>query len=270
MQLSVPELRCSANPGDARSALRFVVLAAEAVLIAAAALLAARRAAGALSRPVETPVWLVSGVVLSAGAAALREVWLRAGGDVRRFARLAGYWIPTAPLLAFLVACWLPGTPAAGIGAFIAVAVVEHVWAAARLAGRGEGGGNRGTDGERQAPRVRDARASPAEDAEVVVSDLTRRRAADGSDVIEGRLLAEFAAGSRHAVVYVAFCPPFETTPAIRLAWLDGTPAAVTLTQGLPHGARIELKRSGETETASTTQVAISARGIRSAPHESS
>lgn len=77
-----------------------------------------------------------------------------------------------------------------------------------------------------------------------VVSELQRRTTLDG-EVLEGQLIATFAAGSRQTVVHIPFTPPFAAMPEIECEVSDGTDVRIKVGAVFCYGARLELKRSG-------------------------
>jgi hypothetical protein len=81
---------------------------------------------------------------------------------------------------------------------------------------------------------------SPA--AEVILQHLTRVRLPDGRVEIRGTALAEFRPGDRQTTVYVAFCPPFETLPAIQANIFDDIEAELKVVQLLHNGVQFELR----------------------------
>lgn len=87
-----------------------------------------------------------------------------------------------------------------------------------------------------------DAGEEAEEESELVLQQVTRRRAADGRETVSGHLLAEFAPGERQATVYVAFCPPFERLPEIEVNLADDFDATVKPTQVLHNGAQFEVR----------------------------
>ncbi len=80
------------------------------------------------------------------------------------------------------------------------------------------------------------------------MQQLTRTRAADGSERLSGWLRAPFLAGQRTASVHVAFCPPFAAVPELSVEQVDGPPARVKTAQLLPQGARLDLKLASAAE----------------------
>ena len=94
-------------------------------------------------------------------------------------------------------------------------------------------------------------RSMPATETDRVLQQLTRSRSATGQAVIQGTLLAEFAPGERSAMLYVAFCPPFERLPQIELE----SSADARLVQTLHHGAQIEVRLPSAAKSATTASV---------------
>jgi hypothetical protein len=85
---------------------------------------------------------------------------------------------------------------------------------------------------------------------ESVVQQLVRARDAHGVESIHGTLLAGFAAGQRHATLYVGFCPPLERLPDIEAEVADGPDAAIKVVQAFAHGARLDLRLGEAAEEA--------------------
>jgi hypothetical protein len=78
--------------------------------------------------------------------------------------------------------------------------------------------------------------------SELLVQQLNRYRMPDGRDLIRGQLTAEFSPGDRSTNLYVPFCPPFETLPAIEVNVADDSSASVKVVQLLHHGAELEVR----------------------------
>lgn len=98
-------------------------------------------------------------------------------------------------------------------------------------------------------------------------SALTRRFVdATGRDCLEAVLQARFAAGSRAAVLHLAFSPPFLETPevcwSLKKSCGDdvalGESAQVRATMVLPYGIRLELKLPAAPSTERTLPVQLS------------
>jgi hypothetical protein len=106
------------------------------------------------------------------------------------------------------------------------------------------------------APR---ARYSPPTGADRPLQQLTRWRTADGRDVLQGTLLAEFAAGERTTTLYVTFCPPFERLPRIDLESSVDAKAV----QSFHHGAQLEVRLTQPARTACTATVELFATDAR-------
>jgi hypothetical protein len=203
---------------------RQALAASIVIALALGAFLAVRRCSGALHAALP-PLQLVT-------AATLLLAWALAVRAAVR-GRWAG-WLPAGVLLLFAVACSFPGERAVDwlvwltvSGAFVASHNVLAI-APAR-------------------------RSSPAAETDRVLQQLTRSRSAEGRDVIHGTLLAEFASGERIAVLYVAFCPPFQRLPRLELE----STAEAKLVQTLHNGAQIEVRlpRAAKTATSATVEL---------------
>jgi hypothetical protein len=95
----------------------------------------------------------------------------------------------------------------------------------------------------------------------LVTQHFTRRKTAEGDDLIEGWLRTALVAGQRTVHAHVSFCPPFVGTPELEFEQADGPAARVRLGQVLAYGARFEVKLDavGPAEVL----IAFSARGKR-------
>lgn len=77
-----------------------------------------------------------------------------------------------------------------------------------------------------------------------VVSELQRRSTDEGNELLEGQLVATFAAGARQTVLHVPFIPPFSGVPRLDCEVADGSDVRVKVAVVFPYGARLELKRT--------------------------
>jgi hypothetical protein len=86
-------------------------------------------------------------------------------------------------------------------------------------------------------------RAAPEVTADDLrLQQLTRYRAADGTQSIRGTLLAEFEPGDRISTLYIAFCPPFERLPTVESDIVDDSDATVKLLQLMHNGVQFEVR----------------------------
>jgi hypothetical protein len=75
-----------------------------------------------------------------------------------------------------------------------------------------------------------------------LTSSMERRRTAEGTEVIEGYLSVEFAAGARLGAAHLAFCPPLGGEPAIAVEIDDDLEAEIKVTQALRYAARFDVR----------------------------
>jgi hypothetical protein len=71
---------------------------------------------------------------------------------------------------------------------------------------------------------------------------LIRRADAAGGEEVSGWATTQLYAGQRTAMLHVAFCPPFASSPTVDVRQTAGPIARVRAAQVLPWGARIEVK----------------------------
>ena len=77
-----------------------------------------------------------------------------------------------------------------------------------------------------------------------LISQIERRTLESGVELLEGHLVAEFAAGSRQAVLHVPFSPPFTASPKVDCEVVDGAEVRIKVGAVFPYGTRLELKRN--------------------------
>jgi len=235
---------------------RWSVGTAVALLATAAVLVGWRRLAGALVSPLEPAALLGVGALVAVAAAGVRTVWHYIPGECKPV-RL-GWLVLVVPLVsvaALGAALTMPGTAGGGLIAFWVCLFVEESWAWRPVVWRtqrGKGEGGRGIGPLTPHPSLLTPHSSPltphpsplAEDVlpDDVLQQLTRSRAADGTEQVQGWLRMRFASGQRTAIVHVAFCPPFEKTPELAVEQLDGPPMRIKTAQLLPYGVRLDLK----------------------------
>jgi hypothetical protein len=189
--------------------------------------LVARRMGGALEGALPPLQLVTAAVLLLAWALAARAIVRRPWAT----------WVIAGTLLLFAIACSFPCERAVDwlvwlsvFGAFVASQEVVA-----------------------ELPARRSAPAIEAINTGRMLQQLTRSRTADGQDVIQGSLLAEFAPGERSAILYVAFCPPFERLPQVELE----SSADARLMQTLHNGVQIEVRLPRVAKTAASATVEI-------------
>jgi hypothetical protein len=92
-----------------------------------------------------------------------------------------------------------------------------------------------------------------------VLQVVRRIRDDEGRESIAAILRAEFAAGQRHAILHVGFCPPLSHLPLVEVEAGAGPEAEVRVVQAFAHGARLELRLAEPAEEACSVLVEVSA-----------
>jgi hypothetical protein len=202
---------------DWRRSLAPALMASVGVLLAVAVLLFVRRLSGALIAPLAAAPLIATATGLSAWAVAVQI----------RFRDERVKWATLATVILFAVACSFPG--ARLIDWLVWPIALAAVWVLpSRL-------------------RLNSQRRSvlpPDNPADQPLQELTRSRSANGVEAVLGKVVAEFAANERSAVVHVAFCPPFEQLPAVEIRRTTGPACEVKVAQLLHQGVRFELRLS--------------------------
>lgn len=239
-------------------------------MASAAVLLAWRRAAGALSTPLDPPILVLAGIVAATSAAGWRIAHDRQN---RRQSVSRLDWpravMPSVVVLLVGATLSLPGSDTASLFLLWAILAGEEAWAWRRAIWRAlrrptsrlAGFGPVRTDGcEAPAPHFVPAAPHTSHLPDGAVQQLTRVQAADGSDELTGWLRAAFQGGQRLASIHVAFCPPFQRIPQVVAQQLGGPEARLNTTQVLPYGARLDLKLAVPAEQPDSVLLHFTAR----------
>lgn len=250
---------------------RLAVRSAHAGLALIVVLVAARRLAGALTQPLDDVALLACGLIAPLLAAA--ERWLAAHDEVPPTTPRELFAIPAMRVAAIVVFGWaisLAGSSTLGLLAYWGAAVGGEAacgpwsqWRSSRrprvrLLAPGE-------DTDEFAP---DGDSPPDDEIAVAVVEgdvrqvLTRLTAADGTDVLRGEIIAEFAPGQARAAVHIAFCPAFAATPAIEFEQVAGPDARIQIGQALPWGARFDVKLPQPATGEMRVRLALEARSL--------
>lgn len=254
---------------------RYVAVTVLIWLCAAALMVVVRRFAGALTHPLEPVGLLTAGIIVVAVAAAIRIGWFfppAAGGSGRLDQTVM--LSTSLAVLAIGASLSLRNTPAVGMIVLVAPLAIEEIWAWAWYTRRCFGAmppqvahadpalatlpraGRGGTTSQAVLAPDPEAAVFP----EDILQQLTRCRAADGTEELTGWLRLAFAAGQRTGSIHVAFCPPFGLTPELAVEQLDGPDTRIKTAQLLPYGARLDLKLAAAADEATSVLLQFSAR----------
>jgi hypothetical protein len=244
--------------------LRVTAWSATLAVLAIAALVALRRAAGAFDEPLGVGplamTLLVAMATLAAGRVAAETFTALRGSEHVVFA-----WCGTIALWLLCLGCAPPSVRHFAWLVWLPIVAIEHV------------SRRRFLDGAATAPHVvREPPAVPLvippsvssePEDELVVQEIVRVRGVSGAEAIRGTLVADFAAGQRHAMLHVGFCPPLDGAPTIEVELVDGPDAAVKVTQAFAHGAAFELRLAEPAEEACAATVEFHAAPSAPLPH---
>jgi hypothetical protein len=245
---------------------RFVALVVLAWLIVAAAVVAGRGFAGALRTPLEPAALLTAGALVAAAGVVVRLGWLLALGADRIGRCDHAVQVSTTFAVAFLYAALsLPsGTAMEALIVLWLLFAAEEGWAWFWFLKRGQNDFVPVKPAP-TAPTVEENSSDPFLMPAEVTQQLTRSRAADGTEQLFGWLRMPFAAGQRTGSVHVAFCPPLEMTPEVEVEQIDGPDTRIKTAQLLPYGARFDLKLSAVAQSPTTVVLQFMARTPREA-----
>jgi hypothetical protein len=106
--------------------------------------------------------------------------------------------------------------------------------------------------------------AEPSEEDETaddsIVQWMTRRRLADGGEVIEGAVRIDLDPSETVGVAHLSFSPPLPCDPEADCHLLSDFDGRVRVTAARSYGLRIEARQAGESKLAATLTVAFSAQ----------
>jgi hypothetical protein len=245
--------------------LRCAAISVLGLLVVVALMVFARRCAGALAYPLDSPTLTMTGLLVT-GAAALIRLGLLPFSDRLSTKKDAALMIVTsAAVTILLVSLCVPGTELAAMAFFCALAGIEESWAWARFLQKSH---PTSTSSLRcslpmvssTAPESADEREACQDYPEGVSQQLTRLSSEDGVDELAGWLRATFSSGQRTDNIHVAFCPPFAATPELEVEPIDGPDARVKIAQLLPYGVRLDLKLSAPAKESISVVLQFSAR----------
>ena len=89
--------------------------------------------------------------------------------------------------------------------------------------------------------------AVESDEGGVVLSNQTRSLTKEGSLVVSGKICEKFDANSERVVVYISFCPPFETIPTFDFEQTSERPLSIEVASLQTFGVRLEVERRLET-----------------------
>jgi hypothetical protein len=93
-----------------------------------------------------------------------------------------------------------------------------------------------------------------------IVQWMTRRRLADGGEVVEGAVKIELREAENVGVAHLSFMPPLACDPHAECHLLSEFDGRVRITTAKSYGLRIEARQSGEPTLSATINVAFSAQ----------
>jgi 8-oxo-dGTP diphosphatase len=234
-----PHRPAPASPNRRPKLTEWAVSLLVGLLLVSMVILAWRRLAGGLVEPLLMPTLLAVGAAIVTIAAAVRI--MQPSGH--RSGRLL-YTVVSISVVATGLALSLPATSPAALAALWLLLLAEEAFAWWPAGGRLK----------RPAPPA----AKPVGDE--VLQQLTRTRAADGTETISGVLRVPLEAGQRTANVHVAFCPPLGQAPRIEVQQRGGPEVRIKTGQLLPYGARLDLKLAEPLETSDAVVLEFSAQ----------
>ena len=223
-----------------------------AMLIVAAATVVFRRLAGALVEPLQPAALLIAGALIAGAATAVRVGWSRT--------KPCDDWtmmgVTSLAAVSLFAALCLPGTsPAVIATASLMLAAEESCFwfrAIRRTRNRRPVAVGVEMDVTNDVASNSDNPLAESDNEESfgldtmpgneVTQQIIRARTAEGGEIVTGRLRACFSAGQRTGSVHLAFCPPLNSTPEVKIEQLAGPSARIKTAQVLPYGIRLDVK----------------------------
>lgn len=111
---------------------------------------------------------------------------------------------------------------------------------------------------------IADLNAEPCDVTETL--RMKRMASVNGSEQLEGAIIAEFACGEATTTVHIPFLPTFPRVPELTCTIDERTAARIKGTAVYPYGCRVELKRTGDLSGAVRIELRFTAT-LRSSRH---
>jgi len=231
--------------------------------------LAGRRLGGAFHQPLTSTTMLLLGISFSAMAGFFRTVWTRTGGTHVMATTWCRLLLPSLAVFLFCYAISLPGSApwAVALLWFIVVSEEGAWWLAESFALRGARQRTATSRAETHEAEKAVAlhsvdltRDLTSDDARNVVQQMTRTRDQAGNEFVFGQARVEFLSGERSQSIHLAFCPPLAEHPRVSAEHAGGTPAAITVAQAEPFGARFDVRLSATARQQESVMIEFEAR----------
>ncbi len=101
--------------------------------------------------------------------------------------------------------------------------------------------------------------ADHAEPEEQLTQWLSRKQDEQGTDIVEGMVRLELAAGQIQKAAHVAFTPSFSSVPQMECEPLGDAEVEVIVGDVYPHGFRVEIRRTDSNREATEVEVGFQA-----------
>lgn len=99
----------------------------------------------------------------------------------------------------------------------------------------------------------------PANDRQQLIHWLTRKREKDGTEIVEGMVRLELAAGQTQRSAHIAFTPALNSTPEMECEPLGEVEVEAVLGDVYPHGFRVDIRRIGSSRDTQTVEIGFHA-----------
>ncbi len=262
--LASPPGRCSP---PLQTILRFGIGSTVGLFLILCLFLAGRRLGGAFDQPLSSPTILLLGIGMAALAGCLRAAWPRSQHALASVSSWARLLLPSVVVFLFCYALSLPGSAPWAVAVLWFLVVIEEGawWLADLLALRA---GRQNSVQANGSVLVSDSHANQtrldlrSEVGSEVTQQMTRMRDAEGSDLVFGRLRAEFTSGARSKVIHLAFCPPLAGNPRITVMQAGGPTAAITVAQAESFGVRFDIRLASTARQPESVMIEFEARCV--------
>lgn len=116
-------------------------------------------------------------------------------------------------------------------------------------------------------PAIKTKKTESVVEEEQVIQWLSRKRQSDGSEVLEGMLRLEMAAGQKQMSAHAVFTPSLSSHPEIECEPLGDADVEATIGEVYPHGFRVDVRRNTNADNPLAVEIGFQAIAAANSRH---